>query len=387
MRKWILILLSVISVVLCAIGLAACVPKDLQAHTWSEEWRRDIDSHWRYCTDTGCTKETEHETHDLVVHLIIEGREPTCGDPGRAIQYCTVCDVLVEDFVAPTGDHEWELLFTDALPTCSEPGRKTEECAVCKSIRTVEIPPTGDHVYTGKLTPSENGHEELCAVCGGSKGLEAHKEITKTVTSPNPTTLDPGLREVSCSVCGYVIREEVIPNSSFPDEFKATLRYNGQLVAMTPYADGYRVNMYPTDEEGTANRYEVLFSATRNNGSMSVACPSGDASGANYGVKAYLRDSSLRDNSLRDDDSLIMFYYYPEPGAEQIANMRIRAVGEYTIVFKFESGNGKSTIEFVLYVTCSNSRAVSASELSAPLAIVEDGAECLAIGCYESKSY
>lgn len=387
MRKWILIFLSVISVVLCAIGLAACVPKDLQDHTWSDEWRRDIDAHWRYCTDAGCTRETEHELHDLELIRVIEGREPTCGDTGRGILFCRVCDVVVEDILEPTGEHMWELLYTDALPTCNEPGRNTEECKVCKSIRSVEIPPTGEHVYTGKLTSSEHGHEDLCAVCGESKGLESHKEISKTVTSPNPTTLDPGLREVSCSVCGYVIRQEVIPNTSFPDEFKATLRYNGQLVEMTPYADGYKVNMYPTDEGGTANLYEVLFSATRNNGSVSVTCPSGDASGANYGVKAYLRDSSLRDNSLRDDDSIVMFYYYPAPGAEQIANLRIRAVGDYTIVFKFESGNGKSTLEFVLYVTCSNSRTVNASELSAPLAIIEDGAECLAIGCYESKSY
>lgn len=126
-----------------------------------------------------------------------------CGEYDYTVYSCNACgDYFAADFVKIDGEHDF--VVTKAA-TCTEAGEQV--CAICEAKE--EIPALG-HKASGEASCLE---ASVCEVCGEELDPKtAHTwgdEPSKIVKEPNEETLENGLAEYTCTVCGEV-KEVVI---------------------------------------------------------------------------------------------------------------------------------------------------------------------------------
>lgn len=148
-------------------------------------------------------KVCEHKT------TTIDRVEPTCGADGYENVVCTdECGKVLSSTVLPaTGSHtEGEPVVVD--PTCGAAGTSTVYCSVCGvQLSQSEIPATGSH--TAGPAPTCQA-AQTCTVCGVELAPAIdHIEGDAVVT--NPSCEEDGSEVYSCTMCGEVLRTEVIP--------------------------------------------------------------------------------------------------------------------------------------------------------------------------------
>lgn len=384
MKKWILITLTAACVVFGALGLAACVPGNLQDHVW--EWDYNSTTHWRKCTVDGCNLTKDEGEHDWEV--ISVSVYPTCTSTGKGEMECKVCHAKTTTI--PKTDHSWALKTTYKEATCLENGSAEYECQNenCHLTETRDIPALGDHDFnSGKyVSAGDQGHYALCKYCDEpSDVLEPHQE---TVSGRmNPTDIDDGWVDWKCSDCQNV-RRAVTENTNLPNEINVNIRRksNSRTVTMTDYRDGKKVSLLPSGD-GDGVIYEVTFTASRDGKNSQPAKALLDFyDDEGKGVWAYYRDDNARETKL-DVGNTGELFLYGNGTSIYTANLRVRNSGSYCIVFKYETGRieGQTKVRatFTLYIECSNTAPVSALELQP--GGIDDGIICLATGAYESK--
>lgn len=84
-----------------------------------------------FAADATCPGKGKDHTLSNCEHTAVKVTEPTCGAQGYTTYVCNKCgDTFVADFVAATGEHNWEV--KDIAPTCTEPGYiGAKVCADC----------------------------------------------------------------------------------------------------------------------------------------------------------------------------------------------------------------------------------------------------------------
>ena len=145
-----------------------------EMHNYGSEWSYDDNGHWHICR--GCNRSGESEPHAY--------------DEGV---------VTVE-------------------PTEETEGERTYTCTVCGQQRTEPIAPLSHtHIMNDGYSSDETGHWLTCAKCDEKIDFSSHISDGGIVTK-EPTAAEDGEKTYSCTICGYVIRTEVLPASGEPDE-------------------------------------------------------------------------------------------------------------------------------------------------------------------------
>ncbi|WP_166078676.1 hypothetical protein [Xiamenia xianingshaonis] len=140
-------------------------------HTPSEGWQSDESDHWKVCE--GCGAELERALHDF---------------------------------------GEWAVTKE---ATEQEPGEKARSCGVCGATEAEELPALG-HKPSAAWSSNADAHWKVCEGCGVELEKAPHA-YGEWKTTKEATTQAAGLRERSCSVCGYVQSEEIPKLSPVPE--------------------------------------------------------------------------------------------------------------------------------------------------------------------------
>lgn len=221
MKKFILSILILTFAVSLTLGIAACVPEGLQAHTWSTSWSSNSTKHWHKCLDAGCNGRNDYEDHEWVVNEVYE--EATCGEDGKGQLICSVCSATLGNEKSPatlpaTGEHDWELISVDVEPTCGTEGYGSYVCSVCYDYTLLPIEATGEHDYSGNYVTTKEGHYHVCLNgCGVDEEVEPHTAGEGKRTEP--TGNKDGKIEYRCTECNYLIDSEVIYNPNVLHHF------------------------------------------------------------------------------------------------------------------------------------------------------------------------
>lgn len=266
MRKFFITIFFAICAVFCALGAAACVPKDLQAHNYSEKWSHDIDEHWHNCTDSGCSARDSVAEHSWVITKDFqptqrEPKEPGCNSEGYGCYVCSVCGAKKEGAIPATGEHTWKFNNVVIPATCGETGEASYECSECHKTEFRTIPATGEHEFnTKKWDYSAEGHYHICAVCGAKSESEGHEAGQPVRTEPKNKV--DGKSVTLCKICGYEMGVEVIPAPGVPASFDLTLTDDESRTAANVTKDdngNFHARLEVAGYVNTAYRYDIGF--------------------------------------------------------------------------------------------------------------------------------
>lgn len=148
--------------------------------------------------------------------------------------------------------HVWDEGVVTTAPTCTEEGVRTYTCLDCGKTRTEAIPAAG-HTYGNTWMSDENGHWQICSVCGESSEISAHAFVW--VADKIPTTTEEGLRHEECTVCGYQGASEVMPvlNPGTTDEGNGDDSQTGEETTPEEAAPADNTGDTNTAAEDTSN--------------------------------------------------------------------------------------------------------------------------------------
>lgn len=138
MKKFLVILFSLLSVVACAFGLAAC-GGETHAHEWSQAWERDDTHHWHNCTAVDCPITDNSLKDGYAAHDFSNGN-CVCGKPASM---AFVLNDDNESYSVKAGNgigDETEIIIPaeyNGKPVTSI-GKNAFE--VCRSLTSVTIP-------------------------------------------------------------------------------------------------------------------------------------------------------------------------------------------------------------------------------------------------------
>ena len=236
MRRCKILLLTIVCAACLLSGMTACTPKNLEAHSWSNEWTSNINSHWRRCLDAGCNGRTDFIEHEW--ELTDTYVQPTCGKTGSGQYTCSVCKATLGNPTKPatipaTGAHTYKLETMDVDPTCGEEGYGSYVCEVCDNYELLPIPATGKHDFGGGYAVKEEGHYHMCLNdCGVNDEIQPHVKGEGIVIEPSGTA--DGIIEYRCTVCGYLMDADVITNPNVLHHFEVKfVKYSSEIIPET----------------------------------------------------------------------------------------------------------------------------------------------------------
>ena len=208
------------------------VPALEHVHDYSTDWSKDATNHWHECS---CGEKTEQSSHTYGEWIVVI--EPTESSVGSKKQVCSVCgyENIVEvptlghihdystDWSKDAKNHwhecscgeksnksthtygEWIVVIE---PTESSVGSKKQVCSVCGYENIVEVPTLGHiHDYSTDWSKDAKNHWHECS-CEEKVDLNEHMYDDWAIV--NEATEDTsGLKQRSCSVCGYA-QEQVV---------------------------------------------------------------------------------------------------------------------------------------------------------------------------------
>lgn len=148
----------------------------------------------------------------------IETVEPKCGAWGYNAYKCLECgEIFADEFVAPTGEHNYVAITEAVAPTCTEAGLSAGAvCEGCGKIseESVVIPALG-HDFSIELTPDENECyvKMQCSRCDAVEVVEEDHNWSEHPTSiVAPTGCQHGIATYTCVTCDATKEVDVWPN-------------------------------------------------------------------------------------------------------------------------------------------------------------------------------
>lgn len=184
-----------------------------------------------------CPYEGKNHYKSNCEYTFVAAVKGECGEYDYNVYSCNACgDYFAADFVKIDGEHD----FVVTKPaTCTEAGEQV--CSICEAKE--EIPALG-HKPSGEASCLE---ASVCEVCG--EELDAKTEHTwgekpsAIVKEPNEETLEDGLAEYTCTVCGEVKEVVILAHQCST----WTLRYGG--IAPTCTEPGMKTHFQCEDEK------------------------------------------------------------------------------------------------------------------------------------------
>ncbi|MBQ7379454.1 MAG: hypothetical protein IJW70_07255 [Clostridia bacterium] len=175
-----------------------------------------------YCGDSYKDNETDKTGH---FQIIIPSIYPTCTDWGKTEgAKCSVCGKSIADQISIPPFGHTEHILPEIEATCTEKGLTAGVyCEMCGEmlIKRNELPPKGhvaviDSAVPPTCTTSGLTEGEHCSVC--NEVIVAQAQILPTDHTPGqwiiteePTQEATGKKQQSCTFCGKLLCEEIIP--------------------------------------------------------------------------------------------------------------------------------------------------------------------------------
>ena len=175
----------------------------------------------RSCTKCGYT---EYDSIDinLNAHLweddFTVDKEPTCTADGSRSIHCSRCNATKDSEAIPATAHQYGEWKVVKKATCTENGKRVHECANCGKNEEDIIPSA--HIWNKKITVdkeptcTEDGSQSIhCTQCNAQKDIQklsakGHDWSEWKITK-KPTTVEKGVEERLCKVCGVVEKNEL----------------------------------------------------------------------------------------------------------------------------------------------------------------------------------
>lgn len=160
-----------------------------------------------------CPGEDKAHTLENCAHAeLITKVEGDCVAWGYTIYQCPECEEkFADEFVEPTGAHEWELIEEGAPADCENDGKEDYyECTICGSTKGGNVIEAGHDWEAVVLQPGEDNPNECivqrtCKTCGKielDKGKHDWSEHP-TKIEKEPTYLEDGIAIYTCEACGF----------------------------------------------------------------------------------------------------------------------------------------------------------------------------------------
>lgn len=354
MKKFILMFLITTGVTCLCASLAACAVNGGDEHNWDKKWSHDERGHWHECLDD-CGQITGYDSHAWEFKSTID--YPTCSDAGLGIYACKVCDEERQDIIEATGDHFW--VVDDRLePTCYSKGFLARTCALCDTSEQVEIPATQEHTFVKSLWApvGEEGHGHPCAFrdqgCTAISDTESHNKKSKPTTI-QPTDFDDGSISYDCIECGYKMDVVVLPATHLPVSIEITSIKridNGkwgsyvQEPELIKLDEGeYSVTLFWNDISRNKGEdmymYKVTCTATYQDGSTEELRNYYSTTTINYGMGAYLIDSTTGEQIEYANDIVANTIRWWSD------RFKCMYTGEYRVAFVFMTGRGSNRVQ------------------------------------------
>lgn len=314
MKKFILSLVTLITVFSFVFGLVAC---NNHAHNWATEWSNNDTNHWHDCTESNCKQRNEITPHTWTLTSTLDN--PSCTEEGMGVYTCFICGRAKTDVIAKSG-HNWVLLKAEYEANCITEGRGTFRCADCAIIQDkMTIPPTGVHDYARTWTVEDAGHYHVCTVpgCGARTELENHVE-SGPIRIEEQDYRD-GADETRCVDCNYLLSSVRRPAKSVPKsfdvEFSSTLPTDGKITLKNGV--GYTLSYPNAVNEGGESISKVPYYTDGGVG-VAIYVVTSEATGSETRITYLTEFAGFTTNQ---------FTLYP------------KRVGRFTVKFKFMVGN------------------------------------------------
>ncbi len=143
--------------------------------------------------------------------------QPNCTADGYKETVCNYCHVVVNREILPATDHTEDSGKVTLKPTYESEGVRTYYCTACGiELRTETIPvlaPEHTHSFGTAWSCDSTSHWHECS-CGETSDFAFHTEDLGTVTV-QPTVESEGTKVFNCAVCGFKLREEIIPKLDY----------------------------------------------------------------------------------------------------------------------------------------------------------------------------
>ncbi len=247
----------------------------LKEHTWGE-W---VTTREASCTQVGIQTRTcsvcgKQETRELAMLAhqpewkIITAA--TCTAPGYQNQVCKVCGtVLQANVTIPATGHKMGAWAVTKEATCTEPGERVRTCSVCGYEEKETIPATGHSWGAWVVTKAADCYnpgerQRTCGKCGAveKEAIPAlNHPKTHWVIIKEATITTPGQRQLICDVCGDVIRTEVIPVKTLPNNTMCAFGPRLRDTELAPYNTDawYMFTPFDASKDGVQT-YELVAS-------------------------------------------------------------------------------------------------------------------------------
>lgn len=152
------------------------------------------------------------------IYVAVESYSATCTSEGGTVYQCTECAATYIDDIVDKLDHEWEIL-SKTSPTCTTSGSLSRRCTVCQTEENTANGDATGHDFSRdsvkKPTCSALGYTyRICEDCGEVE-IDPNSYTEKTdhtydySITAEPTCLEEGVAEYTCTVCKYNYREPI----------------------------------------------------------------------------------------------------------------------------------------------------------------------------------
>lgn len=229
MKKFLILLLTVISLISVGLSLSACNVLDFHKHEWSTSYFESGDQHFRTCKTcnekeysqhsydsdnlcTYCKKKYINSSSGVCIHEYGEWKN----DGESHTRTCSKCNIK------QTVRHEYPDNPTkEQTATCTRDGYKEYTCPQCKSVKKETIAKLAHPWNSGAVKMSPTCKTEgirlfVCTACGETR----EDAIAKIAHTPDAgkitkaaTCKEPGVKTFTCKKCGEVV-EESIPKTT-----------------------------------------------------------------------------------------------------------------------------------------------------------------------------
>ncbi len=171
------------------------------------------------CTVCGITKTEPVNALGHSFTNYVYNNDASCTEDGTETAVCDRCpEAVTRTAVGSKKGHTEDSGTVTKQPTETETGVKTFRCTVCgNEIRTETLPPVAaehTHVYGTAWSYDTASHWHECE-CGEKADTASHISDGGTVTK-QPTSTETGVKNFSCTVCGYLMNTEIIPAIGTP---------------------------------------------------------------------------------------------------------------------------------------------------------------------------
>lgn len=193
-------------------------------------WLVGENGHYQVCTfefsnGTRCGEHSVEVPHNLSPagfcqtctysnHTHSTENSPYLADDEYHWQECSGCQTVLNK-----NGHVFTLAEVIKAPTATEEGLIQYTCAICKLKSITEVlppvPPEHQHDFSGLWYMTPDVHFKSCPLDGEKGMMGMHTEDAGTVTK-QATITENGTVEYRCTVCGYLMRTEIIPARGIP---------------------------------------------------------------------------------------------------------------------------------------------------------------------------